>query len=248
MKLHILADLHIEFEHFKPPDTDADVVVLAGDIHLGRKGIEWAIQTFANKSVLYILGNHEFYGKALPKLSKELIKQAKQKNVIILDNTEIVLGGIRFLGCTLWTDFKLLGNPSVAGFKAQNMMIDYSRIRVSPQYRRLRPADTISLHSKSKSWLASKFRERFNGTTIVVSHHAPSIKSIPSALRNDLISSAYASDLEGLVSGSNAKLWIHGHIHSFSDYYLGKTRVICNPKGYPDEPVQNFDPKMVVEV
>jgi Icc-related predicted phosphoesterase len=96
--------------------------------------------------------------------------------------------------------------------------------------------------------LASKFRERFNGTTIVVSHHAPSIKSIPSALRNDLISSAYASDLEGLVSGSNAKLWIHGHIHSSSDYYLGKTRVICNPKGYPDEPVQDFDPKMVAEV
>jgi predicted phosphodiesterase len=64
MKLHILSDLHVEFESFNPPETEAAVVILAGDIHVGKKGIDWAKASFSDKYVLYVLGNHEYYGRA----------------------------------------------------------------------------------------------------------------------------------------------------------------------------------------
>lgn len=62
MKLHILNDLHLEFSTFDPPQTDADVVVLAGDIDKSDKGVYWAREAFPNKQILYVPGNHEFYG------------------------------------------------------------------------------------------------------------------------------------------------------------------------------------------
>lgn len=67
MRLHVLSDLHIEFDDFEPPETSADVVVLAGDTHVGVKGIEWAAQAFPDKPILYVPGNHEFYRQAIPK-------------------------------------------------------------------------------------------------------------------------------------------------------------------------------------
>jgi predicted phosphodiesterase len=65
MKLYILSDLHCEFAHFEPDPmavARADVVVLAGDIDVGVAGIEWAAQAFKAKPVVYVCGNHEFYG------------------------------------------------------------------------------------------------------------------------------------------------------------------------------------------
>jgi len=47
MRLHILGDLHLEFGATEIRPVDADVVVLAGDIHLGREGRKWARKLFA---------------------------------------------------------------------------------------------------------------------------------------------------------------------------------------------------------
>jgi Icc-related predicted phosphoesterase len=47
---------------------------------------------------------------------------------------------------------------------------------------------------------------------------------------------------------SEAQLWVHGHIHYCRDYTLGKTRVLANPRGYPTESRQGFDPGLIVEV
>ena len=107
MKLHILSDLHTEFAAFSPPETDADVVVLAGDIGVGLNGIEWAARRFPEVPVIYVPGNHEFYGHDIG-LTDEL-KAAAPPNIHVLNNGRLEFDGVRFLASTLWTDFRLHG-------------------------------------------------------------------------------------------------------------------------------------------
>jgi predicted phosphodiesterase len=250
MKIHILSDLHIEFESFYPPRTGADVVVLAGDIHIGKKGIDWAKATFPSQPVLYVLGNHEYYSRAYPKHISDLKELAAGTNIHVLENDLLVIDNIVFLGCTLWTDFGLFDAPKIAGYHATQTMTDYQEIRINPQYRKLRSLDTAVIHSKSLRWLQTEVENcrRNEEKIVVITHHAPSGRSLPEFYRDDILSAAYASHLDDFVAASQAQLWIHGHIHAQQDYLLGKTRIICNPRGYPDEPNESFIPNFVIEI
>ncbi len=246
MKIQIYSDLHIEFAPFQPPETDAEVIVLAGDIHIGQKGLEWAKQAFPDKTVIYVLGNHEYYGKAIPKLTDELREAAVGSQVHILENEGFEIKGVEFLGCTLWTDFKLFNNAPIAGYSAQEMISDYRKIRVSPEFRKLRAVDTANFHAESVIWLQNQLNAPGHQKRVVVTHHAPSLLSVSTHLRSNLLGATYASALDDLVIHSGANLWIHGHNHQHFDYKLGKTRVICNPRGYPDEKELNFNPGLVI--
>ena len=104
MKLHVLSDLHFEFAPFELPATDADVVVLAGDIDVGRRGLEVA-RAAGGRPVVYVAGNHEYYGHSIPGLTGELVAATRGAGIHVLENEAVVIGGVRFLGCTLWTDF-----------------------------------------------------------------------------------------------------------------------------------------------
>jgi hypothetical protein len=108
MRLRVFSDLHLEFERFDPPAVDADVVVLAGDIGTRTHGLTWALQTF-DVPVVYVPGNHEFYGGATPHLVHKLKAMAAGTHVHVLDEDAVVIGGVRFLGATMWTDFQLFG-------------------------------------------------------------------------------------------------------------------------------------------
>lgn len=250
MKLHILSDLHIEFESFAPPQTEADVVILAGDIHVGNKGIAWARAAFPHQPVLYVLGNHEYYGKAFPKHVNDLKNLTEGTNIHILENDRIVLNEVAFLGCTLWTNFKLFGDAQIAGFHATQTMTDYRRIRVSPQYRKPCSLDTFIVHKKSLRWLSEEVEGLKNNVsqTIIITHHAPSKRSVPKQYQDDTLSAAYASHLDHFISDSHASLWVHGHIHEQQDYEVGNTRVICNPRGYPGERNEHFTPNLIVDI
>ena len=179
MKLHVLSDIHIEFEDFEPPETRADVVLLAGDIHVGEKGLAWARSRFPSTPVLYVLGNHEYYGQALPKHTERMKKLSQGTNCQVLENDRVVIGDVTFLGCTLWTDFRLFGDPRIAGYEATQKMTDYRKIRVSPEYRRLRSVDTAGEHHKSRRWLEKELDRCNRSKTVIVTHHAPSTKSSP---------------------------------------------------------------------
>jgi len=248
MKIQILSDLHIEFAPFSFTQADCDVIIFAGEVNLGTKGLEWILENIKEKHVIYVMGNHEYYKNTYPKLFYKLKDQAENTNVSLLENQSKEINGVLFIGCTLWTDFELFGDPKVAGYYATQIMTDYKKITKYPEYRKLRSRDTAVAHYQSRRWLKEELENNDSVQKVVITHHSPSINSVPENLKGDILSAAYASDLNSFVENSNADLWIHGHIHRSSDYYLGKTRVICNPHGYPDERDNGFNPSLVVEV
>jgi Icc-related predicted phosphoesterase len=248
MRIHILSDLHLEFAPFQPDSVVADVIVLAGDVHTGMNGFKWIRETFPAKPVVYVLGNHEFYGQKIPKLIEEIKEAATGSNIHILENNHVEICGVVFLGATLWTDFRLNGDVVLAEVTAQTGMTDFRRIRVTPSYRRFRPADARRLHRQSLDWLVQQTEAARGSKVVVVTHHAPSPRSISERFQKDPLNPAFASDLESFIATGNAALWIHGHIHQHSDYIVGSTRVVANPRGYPGEIQIGFKPSLVIEV
>src|SRR6266545_138222 len=240
MRLHVLCDLHLEFGTATIPATDADVVVLAGDIHLGREGRRWARTQFPDQPVVYVLGNHEFYRHSLPELTESLKRETDGSQIHLLENSVVEINGYTFLGCTLWTDFQLSPDPEAAMQAAEGIMSDYSIIRFGPEDRVLRARDTARLHAESVGWLRDALAKCDRSRTIVVTHHAPSPRSEAPYHANSPLKAAFASDLDALVKHSGIPLWIHGHTHYNVDYVIGPTRVLTNQRGYPDEPCKGF--------
>lgn len=235
MKLLILADLHKEFESFDRTDTEADVVILAGDTDTATKGIEWAKTAFAGRPVLYVPGNHEYYGCCYQKHREKMREAAAGSNVVLLDRDRCEIGDVVFLGATLWADFNLLGNQPLAMLTAQGVMNDFRHIRTMPDYRKFQPADAARIHAEERAWLEKELEAAAGRKVVVITHNLPSMRSVPERYRTDPISAAYASNLDDLVERSGALLWLHGHTHTASDYIIGQTRVLCNPRGYFQE-------------
>jgi predicted phosphodiesterase len=248
MRLHILSDLHMEFAPAEIQPTDADVVVLAGDIHLGPKGCQWARKQFPNQPVIYVLGNHEYYHHSLPELVETLKAEMEGSNVCVLENDAVEVGGITFLGCTLWTDFQLSGDPAGAMSTAEHTMGDFQVIRYNPEHRLLQPQDTVQVHGGSVAWLRGELAKGNPARTVVVTHHAPSARAEAPFHAKSPLKPAFSSNLDALVEGSGVPLWIYGHTHYNADFMAGKTRVMTNQRGYPDERCVGFNPGLVVEV
>ena len=248
MKILVLSDLHIEFEEYQIDCTDADVVVLAGDVYIKDKGLKWAKENIKDIPVIYVLGNHEFYGAAYPKLVDKLKEESKESNIHVLEQDYVNIEGINFLGCTLWTDFDLFGNSRNDGYQCQQEMTDYKKIRLSLKFSKVRSIDIFSIHRNSLKWLTSKLSELEGQNNIVVTHHAPSLRSVPDDHKGNVISAAYASNLENVIEKHNPRLWIHGHLHNSSNYHINKTQVVCNPRGYSDERNSEFKDNLLIEI
>jgi predicted phosphodiesterase len=255
MKIHVLSDLHLEFDIFKPESTDADVVVLAGDIDVRSKGIAWARATFPDQEIIYVAGNHEFYGSQRLELILKLQEQCALHEIHFLDDRMIQLQSaddkkpIRFLGATLWTDFLLFGEE----LKDKCMM--YGEMYLN-DFRRIgdgvvgfSPLKSIQLHEQSLAWLNAELNHSFDGATVVVTHHLPSMHSVADRYKFDLLSACFSSELSHLFG--KMSLWIHGHTHDSCDYEMNGTRVVCNPRGYVrSSHAENpqFNPSLIVEV
>jgi predicted phosphohydrolase len=250
VRLHVLSDLHLEHAPFTVPETDADVVVLAGDVAPGTAGIEWMRRHLDGRPILHVAGNHEFYGHDLPGLIDRLRDAARGSSVNVLENDEVVIGGVRFLGCSLWSDFDFAGAENRANTMrvCERLVNDYKQIRASDPDRRLQPQDTRDLHLASRAWLAAALATPHDGPTVVITHHAPLVRQRPDNPLLAAIGGAFASDLSELMDGERAGLWIFGHIHRAVDTDVNGTRVLSNQRGYPHEPVAGFDSGLVVEV
>jgi predicted phosphodiesterase len=259
MRILLLSDLHHELWRELAPVIDPslsqpDVVILAGDINTGDRAVAWAAATFAPVPVIYVHGNHEAYGSNLETMQRKIqVACESHANVHFLNCGEFIYRNVRFLGATLWTDFRLFGDETrmVAMHESEMAMNDYRLIRLESQsYRCLRPSDTEALHIQQRMWLQARMDVTFDGKTVVVTHMAPTQQSVAPQFAHDLISATYASRLDGLVE--KADLWVHGHMHDTFDYKVGKCRVACNPCGYrcSDGSIENkrFDPNFIIEI
>jgi len=252
LRLNVLSDLHLGVSPFALPRNDADIVVLAGDIARPREAIEWAA-AFA-KPVLYVAGNHEFYGGTIAGTVAQLKALAAGTNIRVLDGDEVILDGVRFLGTTLWTDFQLFGDGGRAAAmqQARRFMRDFSAIRgEGPQDVPFTPADSASLFGLHAEWVRARLAEGRGGPTVVITHHAPSRRSIHPRFAESPLNACFVSDAEQLMDARRVTLWIHGHTHDSFDYRVNGTRVICNPRGYAKDGVNenpSFDPDLTVEI
>jgi Icc-related predicted phosphoesterase len=255
MKLWILSDLHIDVNHGHPfelphPRPLHDAVIIAGDICQGMvEGVRFIVEQGLNaRPVLYIGGNHEFYGRdRWQELRAGRAEAAKHPNIHLLERDRLVIGGVEFLGCTLWTDYTYAGAERQAAAMqwAARRMSDHRVITVGNSA--WSPAHALEEHLGSRAWLADQLANGPAAGRVVITHHAPSRKSVQERYRDGLLSAAFASDLEDLVV--NAGLWVHGHLHAPADYYLGDTRVVANPRGYIRlGEHQAFDPACTIDI
>ena len=253
MRIQLASDLHLEFlfkaamrEPTIAPALDADLLVLAGDVANGTSAIEhfhdWPVP------VLYVAGNHEFYGRSWERTRVELRQAASGTKVVFLDNDVADLTGfgawstthaaelerLRFLGATLWTDYRLRTGRS----QRQNMTAAEHALNdhhvILTQQGSFRARDALEDHETSRAWLARELAGPFEGKTVVVTHHGPHPLSVHPRFQQPptmALNAAFVSDLAAELR--RADLWLHGHVHDSFDYRVGQCRVLANPRGYP---------------
>lgn len=250
MKLNVLSDLHLSKGDLPVPGEGADLVILAGDVARPERAIAWASRIA--KPVLYVAGNHEFYGGSIEGTAAELKRRAAGTHVRVLDCDETVIDGVRFLGATLWTDFLVAGEGEAreaAIREAQRFMRDFSVVRMGEAP--FTPEASATLFAQHARWLEARLAAPHPGRTVVITHHAPSARSIHPRFEGSRLNACFVSDAERLLDGRRACLWIHGHTHDSFDYVVHGTRVLCNPRGYAKDGVNenaSFDPELIVEI
>jgi predicted phosphodiesterase len=255
MRIQVLSDIHFDVDDVRDdvrPHPGADCIVVAGDVGEGMENsFEWLRERFGpDKPIVAVAGNHTYYRRSLRDELKSANTAAKRFGVHFLEDSSVELGNVKFIGCTLWTDYRLLGDAfrSHAMKEAREKMYDHKKISLQKEpWKRFLPQDAAYMHSRSIQFLKNEITPSGSTKLFVVTHHAPSIKSIAPHFRNGLLSAAYASDLENMIVELQPGIWLHGHTHNSSDYFLGNCRVVCNPHGYGLEN-PSFEPTKLVEL
>lgn len=258
MKLALYSDLHLEFrrEPWKPPLLDVDAVILAGDIGMHTRGIEWAADAFrqapVSPEILYVAGNHEYYDAHLGLLSELQQPKWERMGVHFLEKRTYRWPGVRILGCTLWSAFDLHGADKADAYMhiARNRINDYWMIYARGG-KRLEPRDTLALHRKAVAWLDVELAKPFDGRTVVVTHFAPHRDCVAPQHRHSDVSPYFATDLAWLMRKHRIDVWCHGHTHTNNDFVAENgCRVVANQRGYPQEAADNtgFRPDLIIEV
>lgn len=270
-KLWIISDLHLRQEDardlWKPSQfPDADICVLAGDIcDRFNFGINWFAKTIGKEmKTLMVLGNHDFFGTSLPRGRREAQRIAKATGVHLLDDSEVVLDGVRFLGGTLWTDWRLPIKGKYADmnpddvrkhaiYLAKHDFADFGEIYANEVgsngeiARFITVPDMVREHERTLAYLRESLATAFDGVTVALTHHAPHPNSVAEKWADDPTTAGYVSDLTSLIEAHGPDYWIHGHTHTSFRYRVANTEFICNPKGYARER-HGFDWKLVIEV
>ena len=242
VRINYFSDVHLEFGDQTIPETDADIIVAAGDIGVFMQGVEWL--KAIGKPVIYVAGNHEFYGKEYYSVLTSLREACRGTQIRFLEKEQIVFQGLRFLGCTLWADLYLEGEEKALA--VGQSLNDFRK--VSYDSEAFNQQHFTALHLASRTWLEEELAKPFEGKTVVVTHHAPTEWSwieTPNALKK----MAYCNDLKPLFHEYEISVWFHGHVHNLGDYRIADARILSNTRGYVGrKPVAGFDINKVVEI
>lgn len=251
MKIALYSDLHLEHMPvaWAPPATEADVILLAGDIGSGTSGLYWAADAFPDKQVLYVAGNHEYYHAGL-ELLNDMGGTARQLGIRFLerdvaeiadatytDTDPVINGPVRFLGCTLWSGFSLHGEEHILPHMmiAQRRINDYILI-TARQGKTLSPEDTLALHHASVAWLDAELAKPFDGKTVVVTHFGPRRQCVPQQHQGSDLSPYFVTDLDWLMEKHPIAAWCYGHTHTNISFKAESgCQVVSNQRGYPGE-------------
>jgi len=265
MKIHLISDLHTEFEWYCIPELEDEantIVILAGDIGVAKRPEQTYLPTVANavkrfKHVFMVMGNHEHWDGSLNTTYGKIFHATLEyDNFDLLEKETKVIDGVAFIGATLWTDMDD-NNPSVT-LHAASTIKDYKRIRVGPTekpYRQnLRPLDTMSHHQRAKEYIYAdiKAQKDAGNKVVVITHHAPSYQSVAEPYKGRMINGAYCTELGVAICNLEPDLWVHGHTHYSFDYEIHKTRIVCNPRGYSTGVASDlnvdFDDRLIIEI
>lgn len=267
MKLQLLSDLHLEVHpHYRPtPAPGADLLVLAGDIGSYQAGSQLAGDDFGLERfsplrgwpvpVLYVPGNHEYDNLDFDEAHARLRASCARLGITWLERERLVIDGTRFLGTTLWTDFDALddGAHGTAGrlkqrekaFRAANFYLQKTGTTRGGEPLRAEHWRTLGL--ECQQWLRGQLAEPFSGTTVVVTHFAPSMRSADPRYGRTPGTAGFCNALDELLP--SAQLWLHGHLHCQHDYVAQGCRVVANTLGYAAKGEQEgFRDAFTVEV
>lgn len=242
MRINYFSDIHLEFGPSEKPVTNADIIIAAGDIGVYDQAIEWLISL--KKPVIYIAGNHEFYDHEYQDTLRMLRDRCANTNIHFLENKTFKFAGVRFLGCSLWTDLFIEGEQVAATLNRG--LNDFRKIRFADGM--FNPEQFTKLHNKSKAWLDKALSRPFKGKTVVITHHTPthwSWNESPNAVKK----LAYCNDLKTIFHQHEISAWFHGHTHSIADYRIEDARILSNTRGYLGrKEVPGFDLNKVVDI
>jgi Icc-related predicted phosphoesterase len=255
MKAWIVSDLHVNNSELTRSPLEipaADICICAGDLSdIVDMSMQFVLRYISPRMpVVLVLGNHEYFGITIDAGLKTAKRMAEGANVTVLENETVILGGVRIIGATLWTDFEIehglkteLPLPERKAYAinfCRHYMADFHAIYRSDWPQRGMPGlltakELIDRHIKSRNFIASELADHFNGRTVVLSHHAPLSRSLHPGFKGHPSNAAFASDLSAFIAEGRPDLWVHGHVHEFFDYREGSTRVVCNARGYTRE-------------
>lgn len=256
MKIQVVSDVHLEWDRkFRPDRVARDLLIVAGDLAEGAFGRKFLEDELAYSPVVYVPGNHEYYNQNFQKLNqcwRAIADELPDLYFATADNLKIPLRSgevCRLAGTTLWSNF--WGSP-VHALVCEQTMNDFNMItygREAPRGMRstlFNAGDCALEHQRSVEFLDRVVEP----VDVVVTHFAPSRRSLDKRFLGTLyepLNPYYSNDLDHVVERIGAPLWVHGHTHASMDYWIGGTRVLCNPKGYRTENGE-FDPGLVVEL
>lgn len=237
MKIISYSDLHLEFgKDFRlPPDSVADVLILAGDI-ITFYDMDFFRSLLKDwkKPVLFVAGNHEYYTlrpmDACDRTFGQWIAR-NYPNVTFLQDESITIDGVHFFGGTMWTDFN--GANHKAMMEAANGINDYRQIML-PNGQLLKPIDTVAYYTSFVTSLEHWFAEDLVGKRVVISHHAPVVNPNTQYGNSPLMPAFNSLDMLPIIEKHQPALWVYGHTHECDDQMVGRTRIISNQRGYPN--------------
>ncbi len=269
MNIQLLSDLHLE-QHadFRPqPAPGADVLVLAGDIGSCQRGSaltalgdgDFGLARFAGwpVPVIYLPGNHEYDALDFDTAHARLRATCERLGLIWLERESCVIGGVRFVGTTLWSDFDALAPRGPTATLSEPWQAREKAFRAANYYLRMAgttregqpflAAEVREQALRCQTWLRAALAQPFEGRTVVVTHFAPSLRSADPRYGMTPGTAGFCNALDALLP--HADLWLHGHLHCPIDYAEGRCRVVANPTGYARKGEQaTFRPDFVVSV